>query len=68
MTSEEDRTQQAWEDETYEKVENTTYDENMTNHDRVEKSENIEDILTDGIEVLKLGKLSFKSDRYKIDK
>ena len=40
----------------------------MTNHDRVEKSENIEDILTDGIEVLKLGKLSFKSDRYKIDK
>ena len=34
MTTEEDRTQQARKDETDEKGENTTHDENITQHDR----------------------------------
>ena len=54
MTSDEDRTKQAQYDKTYNKGENITYDENITQHDREkEKGENYEDTLTDDIEVLK---------------
>ena len=48
---------------------NISYDENITQHDRENKiGENDQYILTDDIEVLKLVKLSSKSDIDNIDK
>ena len=67
MKSEEDRTKNTREDD--KKGENITYDENITQYNIGKKmGENYEDKSTDYIEVLKLGKLSSKSDLNKTEK
>ena len=66
MTSDEDRTKHAQYEKTYNKGENITYDENITQHDWEQIGENYEFRLPDDIELLKLEKLISKSDGYKI--